>query len=106
MPKLTFVRTLHGQIGPVSTLALADGRCVSLGVNGSIWVWDLEGGTGTEVSAGVPEVGADEVDAEKVEAWERVRKRMAQGTRGAVVFDDRRIVSASGCGVQARRFDI
>ena len=105
-PKLVFVRTLHGQLGLVSALALADGRCVSLGVNGSIWVWDLEGGTGTEVSAGVPEVGADEVDEEKVEAWEGVRKRMAQGTRGAVVFDDRRIVSASGCGVQARRFDI
>ena len=46
LPKLIFVRTPHGQIGPVSALTLADGRCVSLGVNGSIWVWDLEGGTG------------------------------------------------------------
>ncbi|EJF60421.1 hypothetical protein DICSQDRAFT_87930 [Dichomitus squalens LYAD-421 SS1] len=92
-PKLTFVRTLHGQIGPVSTLALSDGRCVSLGVNGSIWVWDLEGGTGTEVSAGVTEAG-------------RVRMRLARGARGAVVFDDRRIVSSCGSGVEIRRFDV
>jgi hypothetical protein len=45
-PKLTFVRTLEGP--PTSTaidsLYLADGRCVSLGRNGSIWVWDLEAG--------------------------------------------------------------
>nr|VWO98988.1 Efflux pump membrane transporter [Ganoderma boninense] len=96
LPRLTFVRTLHGQIGPVSTLALSDGRCVSLGVNGSIWVWDLEAGTGTEVSAGACEA----------ESWEGVRLRLASGTRGAVVFDDRRIVSACGAGVEVRRFDI
>ena len=116
--KLTFVRTLHGHIGPISTLALADGRCVSLGVNGSIWVWDLEGGVGTEVSAGVPEVGEreegedgededeDDGQEEGVRAWEDVLARLTLRTRGAVVFDDRQIVSASGRGVQVRRFDI
>ncbi|PIL33892.1 hypothetical protein GSI_03598 [Ganoderma sinense ZZ0214-1] len=101
LPRLTFVRTLHGQLGPVSTLALSDGRCVSLGVNGSIWVWDLEAGTGTEVSAGTTAAG-DEGDTQ----WERARLRLASGTRGAVVFDDRRIVSACGAGVEVRRFDI
>ncbi|GLB37546.1 putative A Receptor for Ubiquitination Targets [Lyophyllum shimeji] len=45
-PKLTFVRSLHGQTGPIASLA--DGRCVSLGFNGSLWVWDLEAGTGAE----------------------------------------------------------
>ena len=115
-PKLTFVRTLHGQIGPVSALALADGRCVSLGVNGSIWVWDLEAGTGTEVSAGMDEPAGedeegdaegDEEEAERrAEAWEVVKMRIARGARGSVVFDDRRIVSASGRGVEVRRFDV
>ena len=115
-PKLTFVRTLYGQIGPVSTLALSDGRCVSLGVNGSIWVWDLEAGTGTEVSAGMDEPAGedeegdaegDEEEAERrAEAWEVVKMRIARGARGSVVFDDRRIVSASGRGVEVRRFDV
>ncbi|OSC99416.1 hypothetical protein PYCCODRAFT_1395326 [Trametes coccinea BRFM310] len=110
-PKLTFVRTLHGQIGPVSTLALADGRCVSLGMNGSIWVWDLEAGTGTEVSPGItgpPETVDDDDEGEQREdgAFEAVKLRLAMGARGSVVFDDRRIVSAHGTDVEVRRFDI
>jgi hypothetical protein len=93
-PKLTFVRMLHGQVGPCSALSLADGRCVSLGVNGSIWVWDLEGGTGTEVDQGdLPT--HDEWPSESVLA-----------AKGAVVFDERRIVSAGRNGVEVRRFDI
>ncbi|TFK81618.1 hypothetical protein K466DRAFT_501846 [Polyporus arcularius HHB13444] len=104
-PKLSFVRTLHGQIGPVSALALADGRCVSLGVNGSIWVWDLEAGTGTEVSSGMDGPSEDDEEGQE-EAWEMVKLRIARGARGSVVFDDRRIVSASGRGVEVRRFDV
>ncbi|KAF9245036.1 hypothetical protein BU15DRAFT_85831 [Melanogaster broomeanus] len=76
-PGLTFVRTLHGPLGPVSALSLADGRCVCLGVNGSIWVWDLEGGEGTEVAG-----------------------------PGTIVFDERRIVSSGIRGIEERRFDI
>ncbi|KAI1785915.1 hypothetical protein LXA43DRAFT_1035702 [Ganoderma leucocontextum] len=104
LPRLTFVRTLHGQLGSVSTLALSDGRCVSLGVNGSIWVWDLEAGTGTEVNVnpGITEA-AGEASAD---VWEGVKLRLASGTKGTVVFDDRRIVSAYGAGVEVRRFDI
>ncbi|KAF9222648.1 hypothetical protein BS17DRAFT_783176 [Gyrodon lividus] len=86
-PKLTFVRTLHGPLGPVSALSLADGRCVSLGVNGSIWVWDLEGGEGTEVAG-------------PVEGF-----KQANG-QGAIVFDERRIVSSGIRGIEERRFDI
>lgn len=95
-PRLTFVRSLHGQVGPVAALALADGRCVSLGVNGSIWVWDLEAGTGAEVAGGVDLLAGEAEVATQVRA----------GTRGAVVFDERRIVSAGVGGVQVRRFDI
>ncbi|KAI0768776.1 hypothetical protein BD413DRAFT_561338 [Trametes elegans] len=99
-PKLTYVRTLHGQIGPVSNLALADGRCVSLGVNNSIWVWDLEAGTGTEVSPGIS--GPDDDS----EGYEAAALRLRAGLRGAVVFDDRRIVSSHGAEVEIRRFDV
>lgn len=86
-PRLSFVRTLHGPLGPVSTLSLADGRCVSLGVNGSIWVWDLESGEGTEV-------------ARPIEGF-----KQASG-RGTVVFDERRIVTSGAQGMEERRFDI
>jgi len=87
-PKLVFVRNLVGPMGPVSALALADGRCVGLGGNGCVWVWDLESGRGVEVA------GA----RERVGSWER----------GSIAFDERRIVSAGpdGDGVVARRFDI
>ncbi|EGN99529.1 hypothetical protein SERLA73DRAFT_121689 [Serpula lacrymans var. lacrymans S7.3] len=91
-PKLSFVRTLHGPIGPVSALALADGRCVSLGVNGGIWVWDLEGSdTGGAVVASPISLNMEE--SELVE-------------KGTVVFDERRIVSAGVRGVELRRFDV
>ena len=86
-PRLSFVRTLHGPMGPVSALSLADGRCVSLGANGSIWVWDLEGGEGTEI-------------AQPVDGCQQVR---GQGT---VVFDERRIVTSGVRGMEERRFDI
>ncbi|KAF5317044.1 hypothetical protein D9611_003946 [Ephemerocybe angulata] len=89
-PKLTFVRTLHGQMGPIASLALADGRCVSLGHNGSIWVWDLENGTGAEVAAG---------DFPAIDAH-------PEPVRGAVVFDEKRIISALAGNVVVRRFDI
>lgn len=89
-PKLTFVRNLYGQIGPVSSLALADGRCVSLGVNGSIWVWDLEAGTGAEVllTSGLE------------------RSRRGETVKGMVAFDERRIVTSEASQIIIRRFDV
>ena len=89
-PKLTFVRSLHGQTSPVSCLALADGRCVSLGLNGSIWVWDLEGGTGAEVAP------ADDLAMDQT----------GHATKGTVSFDERRIVTARAGKLVVRRFDI
>ncbi|KAF9066138.1 hypothetical protein BDP27DRAFT_1384376 [Rhodocollybia butyracea] len=88
-PKLTFVRNLRGQLGPVSALALSDGRCVSFGVNGSIWVWDLEADMGTEVAC--PGI------FDKLELMDAKR---------SVVFDERRIVTAVNEHVVERRFDI
>ncbi|KAL1726784.1 hypothetical protein EV714DRAFT_218683 [Schizophyllum commune] len=87
--KLTFVRHLYGAEGALSALSLADGRCVALGANGRVWVWDLEGG-----SEGV-EVGAGEIEEEE-----------ALGMKGTVAFDERTIVTANGAGVVVRRLDV
>ena len=83
-PKLVFVRNLLGPLGAVSSLSLSDGRCVGLAANGSVWVWDLESGSGVEVASA----------------------RACGVSKGMVVFDDRRIVSAGVEGLVVRRFDI
>ncbi|KAI0305429.1 hypothetical protein B0F90DRAFT_1947690 [Multifurca ochricompacta] len=92
VPKLTFVRNLLGPTSPVSALALADGRCVSLGVDGRVWVWDLENEWGKEVTS--PEVGSCE--------WEDP----VSGLEGTIAFDERRIITAGASGnVLVRDFD-
>jgi len=89
-PRISFVRSLYGQVGPISSLALSDGRCISLGLNGSLWVWDLEAGTGAEISPASIDAVAPGESAE----------------RGTVVFDDRRIVSTHANGTLVHRFDV
>ena len=92
-PKLTFVRHLLGQAGPVSALALADGRCVSLGVDGSVWVWNLENGWGTEVTG---------VASEPSESEE-----LCHSQRGTIAFDERKIITSGAMGsIVVRDFDI
>jgi hypothetical protein len=88
-PRLSFVRFLHGQTGPVTALALRDGRCVCLSANGSMWVWDLERGTGAEIACA-----------------SYTTQEVSGGLAGAVVFDERQVVSAGAGGVQVRKFDI
>lgn len=86
-PRLTFVRSLHGHVGPVTNLSLSDGRCVSLGKDGSVWVWDLENGWDAEIQG--------------------PRGRMVNSrTSGNIVFDERQIVSTDETGMEVRRFDI
>ncbi|KAJ7217920.1 hypothetical protein GGX14DRAFT_533485 [Mycena pura] len=89
-PKLTFTRYLHHTAGAVSSLTIADGRCVTLGKNGGIWVWDLESGTGAEVQPPSRLFGDESQTLEK----------------GTVVFDDRRIITARGGILLVHRFDI
>lgn len=98
-PKLTFVRTLYGPCGPISAVAVADGRCVSLGADGSIWVWDLESGRPAEVAPPAEQSGEEAgvgVCMERGSTW----------SRGTVVFDERRIISAGIRGIEERRFDV
>jgi hypothetical protein len=82
-PRLSFVRSLYGPNGPVASLALADGRCVSLGQDGGVWAWDLERGTGACVA-----------------------QASGRSEAGELVFDERRIACISGGRVVLRRFDI
>jgi len=95
-PKLTFVRSLLGQTGPVSALALADGRCVSLGVDGRVWVWDLENGWGTEVGS-----------LAVASSWSESGEDHLSALRGTIAFDERRIITAGAAGdVMVRDFDV
>ncbi|KAF9644555.1 hypothetical protein BDM02DRAFT_3102756 [Thelephora ganbajun] len=97
-PKLSFVRYLHGPESDVEKIWVADGRCVSLSVDGGIWVWDLEerprGAKGSREPAWLEgaqvEIGDDA-------SWKG---------RGSVVFDERRIATVRGGEVQLRRFDV
>lgn len=92
-PRLSFVRTLHGQTGTVIALSLSDGRCVSLSLNGSVWVWDLEAGTGAEVAAANLDSAVDFGPT-------------AEFIRGSVSFDERRLIIAQKDNLVVRRFDI
>jgi hypothetical protein len=89
------VRTLHGQTGPIVALALSDGRCVSLSLNGSVWVWDLETATSAEVAAANFKTMSDSVSGPD-----------AMPIKGSVSFDERRLVIAQGDSVVVRRFDV
>lgn len=85
--RLSFVRSLHGHSGAIASLYVSDGRCVSLGSDGSLWVWDLE----------------QDWSAEAQTACRAVDKGAPGGT---VVFDDRKIVTADAYGIEVRRFDV
>ncbi|KAI0268785.1 hypothetical protein BC834DRAFT_867204 [Gloeopeniophorella convolvens] len=97
-PKLTFVRNLLGQTGPVCALALADGRCVSLGIDGRVWVWDLENAWGTEVAVS----GAGDGPG----AGAPFEAAVSLDLKGSIVFDERRIITAGVGGVVVRDFDV
>jgi len=82
--KLSFVRTLEGHLSPVQALSMADGRCVSLSRDGSLWVWDLD-------REGV------EVQTEGLDNLPRTTK---------VLFDERRIIIVLNGRIIVKRFDI
>lgn len=91
--KLTFVRNLYGPETEVTRIWVADGRCVSLGADGSIWVWDLEERRPTPSLW----VGGAQVCPPS---------EMGEATGSTVVFDESRIVSARNGVVEVRRFDV
>jgi len=97
-PKLTFVQYLYGPESNVEKIWVADGRCVSLSVDGGIWVWDLEerlrGNKGSREPAWLE--GA-QVESCGDAPWKG---------RGSVVFDERRIATVRSGEVELRRFDV
>lgn len=95
--RLVFVRNLFGHRSVVTALAVADGRCVSLGKTGEVWAWDLESGTGVEVD-GPPD---NEHGCRGL-----LHDSAALQPMPTIAFDERRILSRSGNAVQIRRFDL
>lgn len=97
-PKLTFVRYLYGPESDIEKIWVADGRCVSLSVDGGIWVWDLEERLrGSKGSRELTWLEGAQVESGDGMSWKR---------RGSVVFDERRIATIRGGDVELRRFDV
>ena len=97
-PKLTFVRYLYGPESDIEKIWVADGRCVSLSVDGSIWVWDLEERPrGAKGSRELMWLEGAQVETGDDTLWKG---------RGSVVFDERRIATVRGGEVELRRFDV
>ncbi|KAF7315548.1 hypothetical protein MIND_00070100 [Mycena indigotica] len=84
-PKLAFTRYLYHTVGTVTSMSIADGRCVTLGKT-MVCIWDLESGTSAEVA--LPESMCN-----------------GEPEQGTVAFDDRRIITARGGTVLVHRFD-
>jgi hypothetical protein len=81
---LVLVRILFGPVQQICALAVADARCISISLDGALWVHDLDQGWGVEVQ--------DKVDGVDVE-----------NTR--LYFDDRRIVVTTPTHLRTISFD-
>lgn len=91
---LTFVRYLHGLKGSVSVLKLAHGRCICVGVDESMRIWDLEHDTTAEISPARFDMNSS--------GDVSIRPRPLY----SVDSDDRKIVTRGGSMLQIRHFDI
>ena len=97
-PKLVFVRYLYGPESDVEKIWVADGRCVSLSIDGGIWVWDLEDGPqGAKGSKESTWLEGAQVEIGDDASWKG---------RGSVVFDERRIATVRGGEIELRQFDV
>lgn len=95
--RLSYLRTLEGHPGGIAAMKVADGRCVSVGRDGTLKVWDLEAGWDVEVDSW------RDYSAREEEGLEGLMRKMAD-----VAFDERRVVSVDrGTGsVGIWRFDL
>jgi len=107
---LTFVQTLYGHTSGISTLKVADGRCVSVGREGGMWIWDLEAGWAAPVrlpgddGSGIHEL---EEDPGGSGTSESAVSTTASSNVRTMAFDERRIVSSTGSdGYFIWRFDL
>ncbi|KAG8997186.1 hypothetical protein FRB93_000472 [Tulasnella sp. JGI-2019a] len=88
--RLSYVSTLTGHTFGIDTLTVTDGRCVSVGKDGKLRIWDLEGGWASQVTT-----------AFELQNTETPKMR-------GLAFDERRVVildSVTGA-LQIWRFDL
>lgn len=105
---LSFVRSLYGHTAGISALRVADGRCVSLGREGCLWVWNLEDSAGRGISigsfSGVSEDRRDlaelehlELDGHTLSVLGTNREALtASFAPPVVLFDEQRVVTSLG----------
>lgn len=121
---ITFVRSLFGHTAGIAALRVADGRCVTLGREGRLWVWDLEASaTAAGVSVDAFKDSSPNLELNKLltsprenltkeQRWRRDAEAEAQRERERltpplVVFDEHRAVTSLGRGgVDVWGFDL
>lgn len=82
--RLSYLRTLEGHPGGTAAMKVADGRCVNVGRDGRLKVWDLEAGWDVEVDPWRDDSSRGDGDVD----MEELTSNMAD-----VAFDERRVVS-------------
>ncbi|KDQ10137.1 hypothetical protein BOTBODRAFT_36569 [Botryobasidium botryosum FD-172 SS1] len=108
-PRLMYQRVMLGHTASIAALKVADGRCVSAGRDGCVWVWDLEEGWGVEVprTPRAPPIPApaSPLSTLSISAESSLRSDVLIPQK--ITFDERKIVCAfEGGRVESWRFDI
>jgi len=96
---LSYQQSLYGHTAGIAGLKVTDGRCVSLGKEGLIRVWDLEEGWSVEVGASLSDSG---IPVEQDSGGQSDSEQPV-----VVMFDERRVVATDTRhgGVGIWRFD-
>ena len=110
-----YSHSLYGHTAGIAALRVADGRCVSVGREGGLWVWDLEaGGSAVGVNIG-PNRTSGNVEAESdtdagdfgLSPSSIGGTHSQSGAPPLVVFDEQRVVASLGReGVDMWHFDL
>lgn len=115
---MTFARSLYGHTAGIAAIRVADGRCVSLGREGRLWVWNLEASDGRGVSIGginapsdnenLPEAYGTSIDI-PLPAFGEAQESFASASTFTplVVFDEQRVITSQGReSIDIWRFDL
>ena len=113
-----YSHSLYGHTAGIAALRVADGRCVSIGREGGLWVWDLEaGGSAVGVSIGSRTSGNVEPESDteagdfglassSIGDTDSQQMPHLSGAPPHVVFDEQRVVASLGGGVDMWHFDL
>lgn len=86
---LSYTRSLYGHTAGITALRVADGRCVSLGCDGRLWIWNLEDPSGHGISIGDSSDGSEDLAVD-------TRHGSITPHPNLVIFDERRVISSLG----------